>query len=283
MIFSKHWYLINAGTAGTAVADAQFITDKTAASQRRIWGSADYGFPRIHAALGVEALKAGTATAYSGYCKLTGLGGGLDTNWDRWEFPIPFFSLRTTEIDQPEVGYERFNTNMLNMPYPEGCTLADGTVSKVYGNAANTYIAFVLYQLAGPAAPAPRGGKLNFVNYDKGSDVTTVVWETLENAAQNAAGELEKDHMYRLLWASYDAQGIGDSESTLACIRAPGYPDLDFPGAGSLYAPSGSRRILFLDDSIMLKGDAVHEARGHIGTTARPVLHAAWEDFGKVG
>ena len=281
MLFSKEWYLINAGTAGTVIADAHFITDGTAASQRRVWGQ-DYGFPPIKSVLGVEALAAGTAAPPGSHVVLSGIGGGLDANWDRWEVPIPFYSVGTADINQPNPRYEAYDNHLINMPYPDGCTLADGTVSKVFANAANTYIALVFYQQAGPVCLPPSGGQLHMVKYDKGGDSTTIVWNELENAAQNTPGELEKDHLYRLLWGSFDAESVSNTEALIARVTVPGYPALMFPGAGGNYHPKGSRRIMFLDDSILLRGDTVHKVEGHIGTACQPTVNLAWQDMGKL-
>ena len=282
-IYCKEWYLINCATTGLALTDAAFLTDKSG-NAKDLTGKGAY--PPIYSALGVEALAAGAATNVGGYVTLAPTGvEGMDPVWDRWSFPVPFYSLRTTEIDQPYWFNEAFDRHQLNIPYPNGSTLVDGTYSKAFGVAANTYLAFVLYQLEGaPCIPSrwPNGGKVQVVAYDKGSDVTTVIWETMENAAQNTAGELRKDHLYRLLWGSFTAQAMNDTEALMARVTVPGYPALTFPGSGGFYNPLGARRIWFLKDSITMKGDAVHKVEGHLGTTCRPLVHLAWEDMGKV-
>jgi len=289
-IFCKEWYLINTADAGTAVADAHFITDGTGKAQERIFGNQSVGYPNIYAALGVECLAAGIQVPGKGYAELTLLNGptSIDPNYDRWIFPIPWYGT-VGDITAGDLQYVRsgiinepFDANILNMPYPNGSTLADGTVSKVYGSAANTYTAFVLYQLAGPRAPPSRGGLQHIVTYDKGGDSTTVVWNTFENAAQNAAGELRPNHKYRLLWGAMDAQAGNDTEALIARVTVPGYPALMFPGAGGYYNEIGFRRIWFLNDSVMMRGDAVHKVEGHIGTACRPLIHLAWEDMGPI-
>jgi len=285
MLFCKEWYLNNAGTAGTVVADAHFITDKTGYSQRRVWGGTDYGFPDIKCISAVEALAAG-AKLRLGYGTLTGLGGGYDANYDRYSFIIPQWSNilpSVTANDDAGVNptqYERYDEQQLWMPYPDGMTLCDGTVSKIFASLASSYSAFVLYQQAGSTAPPPRGGRVSVVKYDKGSDLTTVVWNVMENAAQNAAGELRKDRMYRLLWGSFDAQALTDTEALMARVTVDGYPPLIFCGAGSYYHPQGARRIMFLDDSIVMRGDAVHKVEGHIGAASQPTVNLGWEDIG---
>lgn len=284
MLFTKEWYLINCGTAGTALTDAGFLTALTGNSQERVWGGTSYGYPDIKCALGTDCLAAGAAAgpASSGVV-LTGVGGGINANWDRWYFPIQWFAVGTTEFNAPFPISEPYDKHMLNMPYPNGATLVDASVSKAYAMVANSYLSFVLYQQAGPAPPAPQGGKLNKVVYDKGGDSTTVVWNTFENAAQNAAGELQKDHMYRLLCVSMEAQAHSDTEANMARFTVDGWPALTIPGAGGHFSTVGmSRRVYFMDDSIMLKGDAVHKVEGHIGTACRPTIHAWWEDFGPV-
>jgi len=284
-IHCKEWYLINCATTGLALTDAGFLTDATG-NAKDLTGKGEY--PPIYAALGVEALAAGAATAPGGYVTLAPTGvEGMDPLWDRWSFPVPFYSLRTTEIDQPYWLNERFDRHILNVPFPNGSTLVDGTYSKAFGSAANTYLAFVLYQLTGSPCPPSRiaqgqPGKLQIVAYDKGSDCTTVVWNTLENAAQNTAGELRKDHLYRLLWGSFTAQAVNDTEALMARVTVQDQPALTFPGSGGFYNPLGARRIWFLTDSIMMKGDSVHKVEGHIGTACRPLCHLAWEDMGKV-
>lgn len=285
MLFCKDYWKINNGTAGTVLTDAAFVTEKTGNAKRRVWGGQDYGFPAIKAVGAVEALAAG-AKERIGYCTLTELGGGLDPNWDRWSFIVPQWSnllpATTANDDAPvnQVQYERYDEQQLWMPYPDGSTLCDGTVSKLYASLANSYSAFVLYQQAGPTAPPPAGGKLTVVTYDKGGDVTTIVWEEMENAAQNAAGELRKDRKYRLLWGSFDAQAITDTEALMARVSVDGYPPLVFCGAGAYWHPQGARRIMFLDDSIVLRGDSVHKVEGLIGATCQPQVHLAWEDIG---
>lgn len=287
-IFCKEWYLANAGTAGTAVADAHFITDLTGNAQRRAHQGADLGYPRIHAALGVSSLAAGVQTPGRSYGILTLLGSDeVDRSFDHYHFPIPWWGT-IGDITAGDLQYmyttisnERFNSNVLNMPYPEGSTLTEGTTSKIYGTVANDYTAVVLYQLAGSVAPPPRGGPWHVVTYDKGSDSTTVVWNTLENAAQNAAGELRKDHWYRLLWGAFDAQAAQDKEANLARVTVPDYPPLIFPGGGCYFNGVGMRRVWFLDDSILMDGDAVHKVEGHIGAACQPLVHLCWEDMGK--
>ena len=279
------YYKINNATTGVVLTDAAFLT---ALSGKAVDVDGKGTYPPIYAGLGVEALAAGAATAPGGYLTLTSSGvQGLDPVWDQWNLPIPFYSLRTTEIDQPYNMFEPFDRYILNMPYPQGSTLCDGTYSKLFGSAANTYSAFVLYQMYGQLAPPPRGGKCQIVTYDKGSDVTTIVWETAENAAQNAAGELRPDHVYRLLWGSFTAQAVNDTEALMARLTVPGFNGVSYnpiiiPGSGGLYNPKGARRIMFLTDSVMMKGDSVHRVEMHVGTTCRPLVHLCWEDFGPV-
>jgi hypothetical protein len=287
MLFCKEYYKINNATTGLVLTDAAFITEKTGKSQRRVWGTADYGFPPIYAVSGVEALAAG-AKVRLGYVVLSGLGGGYDTNYDRIEVPIPQWATvlpqTTANDDSPvnEVGYERYDKYVINMPYPEGMTLCDGTVSKLYGSLANSYSAFVLYQRAGPACPPPRGGPVRNVAYDKGGDATTIVWNEMENVEQNAAGELDPGRKYRLLWGAFDAEAITDSEALMGRVTVPGYPPLTFCGSGGYFHPKGTRRIMFLNDSIMMRGDAVHKVECHIGTAMQGLVHLGWEDYGPV-
>lgn len=285
MLFSKEWYLANAGAAGTVMADAHFITDLTGKAQERVWGNKSYGYPGIYAALGVESLAAGIQTAGLGYAKLTLLNGGVDPNFDRWEIPMPWWgtigdiTAGDLSATYPTPVYENFDRHILNMPYPSGSSLADGTVSKVYGSAANTYSAIVFYQMAGARAPPPKGGRVTVISYDKGGDSTTVVWNTFENAAQNAAGDLREEKYYRLLWGAMDAQALNDKEANLARVTVPGYPPLIFPGGGCYYGQRGARRIMFLTDSVVMKGNAVHKVEGHIGAACQPLIHLAWEEM----
>lgn len=285
MLFCKEYYKINNATTGLVLTDAAFLTELTGYAQRLNWGGQDYGFPPIKCVHAVEALAAG-AKVRLGYCTMTGLGGGLDANYDRWHFIVPQWATilpqTTANDDSPmnPVSYERYDEQQLWMPYPDGMTLCDGTVSKLFGSLANSYSAFVLYRQAGPTAPPPQGGPVSIVKYDKGSDQTTIVWEQLENAAQNAAGELRKDRKYRLLWGSYDAQAITDTEALMARVTVDGYPPLTFCGAGGYYHPQGARRVMFLDDSIVLRGDAVHKVEGHIGAACQPTVNLGWEDIG---
>ena len=288
-IFCKEYYKINNATTGLVVTDAAFLTDKTGKAQRQTHGTQDLGYPRIHSALGVESLAAGLQVSGRGYANLTLLGADLvDANFDIWQFPIPWWApigdvtAGDLQYVYTDVVNEQFDRHILNMPYPDGSSLADGTTSKVFGSGANTYTAFVLYMLAGKKAPAPRGGPVHIVTYDKGSDCTTVVWNELENAAQNAAGELKADHMYRLLWAALDAQALVDKEANMGRVTVPGYPALTFPGAGSMFNSIGMRRIYFVTDSVMMRGDAVHKVEAHVGAACQPLAHIGWEDFGKI-
>ena len=282
MLDCTEYYKINNAIAGAVLTDAAFITALSGNATRIVWGGQDFGFPRIKCVLGGESLAAGAATRTPGRVVLSGRGGGLNVDEDRWIVPIPFWGVSTTEIAQPGDGIgEPYDANIVNMPWPEGSTLCDGTVSKLYGVAANTYSAFVLYRQFGAKCTAPKGGRVAVVTYDKGGDSTTVVWNTFENAAQNAAGELLKDHNYRLLWIQSTAEAISDKEMNLVRVTVPGFPPLIVPGGGCFFGPPGtSRKIWFLDDSVMMRGDAVHKVEGHIGAACQPLIHIGWEDMG---
>ncbi|GAH07034.1 unnamed protein product, partial [marine sediment metagenome] len=82
-IFCKEGYLINAAAAGSAITDASFLTDLTGnAIRRKAPGYS--GFPRIHAALGVESLQAGLPDVCArGRVTLTELNNdAIDVNFD---------------------------------------------------------------------------------------------------------------------------------------------------------------------------------------------------------
>lgn len=270
--------------AGLVLTDAAFIESLTGDAKRIMFGGRDYGFPNIKAILGVESLGAGIATRTPGRLVLSGFGGGLDPNQHRAVVPIPFWAISTTELAQPGDGVgEKYDVNKVNFPWPDGASLCDGTVSKLYGVGANTYSAFVIYRQFGKKAPPPKGGIVVVVTYDKGGDSTTVVWTTIQNAAQNAAGELQKEHVYRLLWIQSTAEALGDKEINLVRVTAPDQPPLIVPGGGSCFGPPGtSRKIWFLDDSIVMRGDAVHKVEVHIGAACQPLVHIGWEDMGKI-
>ena len=282
MLDCIEYYKINNSAAGLVLTDAAFLTALTGNATRIVWGGKDYGFPNIKCILGVESLGAGIATRVPGRLLLSGRGGGLNVDEDRYVVPIPFWAISTTELAQPGDGIgERYDSNLVGMPWPEGSTLCDGTVSMLYGAGAATYSAFVIYRQFGSKAPAPRGGRVVIVTYDKGADSTTVVWNTFENAAQNAAGELLKDHNYRLLWIQSTAQALADKEMNLVRVTVPGQPPLIVPGGGCCFGPPGTmRKIFFLDDSIMMRGDAVHKVEAHIGAACQPLVHIGWEDMG---
>lgn len=287
-IFCKEYYKINNATTGLVLTDAAFLTDLTGKAVRQN-GRGYSGYPRIHAVSGVEALQAGLADVPGrGHLVLTLLGAdGVDLNYDRWQASIPWMSALADvtagdlQYVQTDIINEEFDRQRLNMPYPEGSTLCDGTISKLYGSVANSYSAFVLYMLAGSAAPKPKGGPVHIVTYDLGGDSTTLVWNTLENAAQNAAGELKPDHWYRLLWGAFDSQAVADGEALMARVTVPNYPPLTFCGGGTLFNSVGIRRIWFLTDSICLSGDQVHKVEGQIGIANQPLVHLGWEDMGK--
>lgn len=288
-VFCKEYYKINNATSGLVLTDAAFITDLSGESVRQK-GRGFSGYPRIHAALGVESLAAGMPDIPGrGMCNLTLLNGGddVDINYDIWQFPLPWLAALADvtagdlQYVQTEPIVELFNRHKLNMPYPEGSTLCDGTTSKLFGSVANSYSAFVLYMLAGKACPASKGGPIHIVTYDKGGDATTVIWNIFENAKQTAAGELKANHKYRLLWAAMDAQAEADKEANLGRVTVPEYPPLTFPAGGSLFNAYGIRRVYFMDDSIMMDGDAVHKVEGHIGAACQPLIHLGWEDMGK--
>ena len=286
-IFCKEYYKINNAITGVVLTDAAFITDLTGNAQARVWQN-KVSYPDIYAISGVEALKTATKVAPRGYLNATLLNcEGVNRDYDSWQVPIPWWSAMSDvtagdlQYSRQTVVNERFDENVVNMPYPEGSTLCDADKSKLYGTEANTYTAFVLYQLVGAPCAPPRGGKVHIVTYDKGSDYTTLIWEQAENAAQNAAGELQKDHDYRLLWGAFDAQALADSEELMARVTVSNYPPLTFVGGGSYYNAIGARRIWFLTDSITLRGDAVHKVEGQVGTTSQGLVHLAWEDMGK--
>jgi len=287
-IFCKEYYKINNATTGLVLTDAAFLTDKSGKAVKQD-GAGFKGFPRIHAASGVEALQAGLADVPArGFCNLTLLNADeIDMNFDRWQFSLPWFSA-LADVTAGDLQYirqdivnEAFNRQKLNMPYPEGSTLCDGTISKLFGSVASSYSAFVLYMLAGKKARPPRGGPQHIVTYDLGGDSTTIVWNELENAAQNAAGELKPTHKYRLLWGAFDSQAVADGEALMARVTVPGWPPLTFVGGGTIFNSVGIRRIWFVDDSIEMDGDSVHKVEGHIGVANQPLVHLCWEDMGK--
>jgi hypothetical protein len=88
--------------------------------------------------------------------------------------------------------------------------------------------------------------------------------------------------MYRLLWASFDAQALTDTEALMGRVTVPGYPPLTWCGGGGYYHPKGARRILFYDDSVMMRGDSVHKVEAHIGAAMQGLVHLGWEDYGPV-
>ena len=276
-------YKLNTATAGTALADATFVTQLTGKAQRVVHGSVDGGFPNIKCVLGVESLVAGAATRIPGFVILSGRGGGLNSNEDRYMVPIPWSAIGTTELGHnPDERGRRYDENMVNMPWPEGSTLCDGTVSKAYGAVANSYQAFVLYRQFGAKCEAPKGGRVVIIKYDKGGDNTTVAWSTVKNTSYNAAGELLPDHKYRLLWTASLSE---DAETNLIRVTTPGYPPLIAPACGAVVignaALGGARRVYFIDDSIMMRGDAIHHVEVHIGAVQQPVIYLGWEDMGK--
>ena len=287
-IFCKENYLLDADTAGTVVADAQFLTDLTGKAVKQ--NAPGYsGYPNIHAALGVEAIQVGLADVPArGFVNLTELNNdNIDINYDIWQFPTPFYSALADvtagdlQYIRQDMVHEPFNKHKLNMPYPEGSTLTDGTTSKIFASVTSTYQAWVLYMLGGKKAPKPRGGPVHTVTYDKGGDSTTLEWNILENAAQNAAGELKPTHKYRLLWGAFDSQAVADGEALLGRVTVPNHPPLTFPGAGTIFNSVGIRRVYFIDDSIVMDGDAVHKVEGQIGIANQPLVHLGWEDMGK--
>lgn len=286
-VFCEDIYDLNAGTAGTALGDAMFLQSATGSAKRRKLGSQDFGYPGIYAALGVEALAAGIQVPGRGYVELTLLNGGVDPNFDRWELRAPWYG-PIGDVTAGDLQYvrsnginEAFDSQLVGMPWPEGSTLVDASVSKTYGSAANTYLEMVLYMLAGPRARPSRGGKVHTVTYDAGGDIGAAAWAQLENAAQNAAGELRKDHLYRLLWGALDAQAADDTEALAWKLEVSGYPALIGPGGGSYFNAKGFRRIWFLTDSVMMRGDEVHKVSALVGADCQPLVHLGWEDMGQ--
>ena len=213
---------------------------------------------------------------------LSGRGGGLTVDEDKFIVPIPWSAIGTTELghNPDEVG-RSYDQHKIYMPWPKGSTLCDGVVSKLFGCGANTYSAFVLYRQFGKRCPKPRGGRVVTVVYDKGGDSTTVAWTEIKNAAMNAAGQLLKDHKYRLLWIGSVSE---DKEINLVRVTTPGFPPLIAPACGAVVLQNASygasRKVYFLDDSIMLRGDKVHKVEVHIGAAQQPVVYIGWEDMG---
>ena len=283
MLDCTEYYKINNAATGLVLTDAAFLTNLNGKAKRAIYGSVDGGFPVIKCVLGVESLVSGIATRTPGFVVLSGRGGGLDANEDRYLCPIPFLGIGTTEVQNPDDRGRRYDENMLNMPWPEGSTLCDGTVSKLFGCGANTYSAFVLYRQFGAKCPPPQGNRSIVVAYTKTADYTTIIWTGNNYAAKNAAGELLPDHKYRLLYVSSSAE---DAELNLIRITVPGYPSLIAPGCGSVVLTNatygGAGKVYFLDDSIMIRGDAAIQIEGHVGAVNLPVIYLCWEDMGKI-
>ncbi len=279
------YYKLNNATTGLVLTDAAFITQLTGKAQAIVWGDKDYGYPRIKAVLGIESLVAGLATRTPGYVLLSAFGGGMNTDEDRWIVAIPWSAIGTTELghDVDEQG-RKYDMIKLNMPWPKGSTLCDGVVSKAFGAGANTYQAFVIYRQYGKKCAPPKGGRVVVIKYDKGGDSTTVVWTDIKNASMNLKGELLSDHLYRLLYVSTVAE---DKEVNLVRVTTKGYPPLIAPGCGAVSLQSnaigGARKVYFLDDSIMLRGDQTHKVEIHIGAAHQPLVFIGWEDMGKIG
>ena len=283
MLDCTEYYKINNAAAGVVLTDAAFITALSGKARRVVFGSIDGGFPPIKCALGVESLITGIAVRTPGFCVLSGFGGGLDVNEDKYIFPVPFAAIGTTELagDADERG-RRYDENSLNMPWPEGSSLCDGTVSKLFGCGANTYEAFVLYRQFGPKCALPKGGRVVVVSYDKGSDNTAIQWSDSHNGVKNDAGELLVDHNYRLLYISSVSE---DDVTNLIRVTVPGFPPLIAPGCGGVVKQNatygGAMKVYFLDDSVTMRGDAVHKVEMHIGLAQQPVTYIGWEDMGK--
>ena len=266
------------------MTDAAFLTRKTGEASSLVGPDGkDHGYPRIKSVLGIESLVAGIATRTPGFVVLSGRGGGLVVDEDKYIVPIPFSAIGTTELghDPDEVG-RKYDQHIINMPWPKGSTLCDGVVSKLFGCGANTYSAFVIYRQFGRKCAKPKGGRVVVVSYDKGGDSTTVIWNEMENVAQNAAGELLKDHKYRLLWIGSLAE---DKEINLIRVTVPGFPPLIVPACGAVSLGNSTygaaRKVYFLDDSIELRGDMAHKVECHIGAAHRPVVYIGWEDMGE--
>lgn len=284
MLDCTEYYKINNAAAGLVLTDAAFLSAKSGAAESLVGPDGkDYGYPRIKAVLGIESLVAGVATRTPGFVVLSGQGGGLHVDEDKYIVPIPWSAIGTTELghNPDEVG-RPYDQIKINMPWPKGSTLCDGVVSKAFGCGANTYQAFVLYRQFGKKATKPKGGRVVIVSYDKGGDSTTVIWNEFTNVAKNAAGELLKDHKYRLLWIGSLAE---DKEINLIRVTVPGFPPLIVPACGAVSLGNATygaaRKVYFLDDSIELRGDKVHKVEGHIGAAHRPVIYIGWEDMGK--
>ena len=166
MLQCDEYYKINNAATGLVLTDAAFLTALSGDAES-VTGpdGKDYGYPNIKCALGVESLVAGIATRTPGFCVLSGRGGGLVVDEDKYIFPIPFSAIGTTELaqDADEVG-RPYDQHKINMPWPKGSTLCDGTVSKLFGAGANTYTAFVLYRQFGKKCSPPRGGRVVVVS-----------------------------------------------------------------------------------------------------------------------
>lgn len=287
VIFCEEVYQLDADIVGTVLADANFLTLGSGEPSERTWKGRSFGYPAITAALGVEALAAGLKDAGGdAYLELTSMRGPYDANFDRWRIPIEFWSHigDVTAGDLQPPGFssvdEAFNRHSMNMKWTNGSDLVDGTVSKLFGSGTDLYIALALYMQVGKS-PSPHTGRNTIVTYDKGGDVTTVAWTVMENAKQNAIGELRKDRRYRLLWGSFTPEATLDKEALMCRVTVPDYPSLLIPGMGSIYAKKGmGRRVWFMDDSIYLNGDAIHKVESLVGAACQPLAHLCWEDVG---
>lgn len=287
--FCEGIYQLDADIVGTVLADANFKDLASGEPTRRSHQGSDVGYPEITAALGVEALAAGLQdSGGDAYLELSVIGNdAIDITYDRWRVPIPYWShvgdvtAGDLQLVKPTaVQDEPFDRHRLSIPWIEPSDLVDGSVSKLFGSGSDLYIFMCLYMTVNPS-PSPGSGRHTIVTYDKGGDSTTVDWTILENARQNAAGELRKDRRYRLLWGNFAPQATVDKEALAVRVTVPQYPPLMFPGQGSLYTKEGmGRRVWFLSDSIFMNGDDIHKVEGFIGAACQPLAHLCWEDVG---